>query len=98
MISRYKYYERVNDDYLGGHPGVIDLKALQESFLSNTDPYYTIPLKFQYRPDLISQYFYGTTSLQWLITFINNIGDSPEGYYVNRIIRIPDKEKVRSLL
>lgn len=98
MISRYKYYERVKDDVIGSHPGLLDVKALQELFMTDDDTYYTIPFQHQYRPDLICKQFYGTTSLQWLITYINNISDSPEGYFINRVLRIPNKETVREFL
>jgi hypothetical protein len=99
MTSRYKkFYETVKDEYLGTHPGLIDIKNIQDLFIDETDEYYTIPFERQFRPDLISQDFYNTTSLSWLITFVNGISDSPEGYYINRIIRIPAITKVRDLL
>jgi hypothetical protein len=99
MISRYKkYYEKVTDKYLGTHPGLVDLQYLQKLFIDENDEYYTIPIDKQFRPDLISQEKYGTTSLHWLITFVNMIPDAPEGYYIDRIIRIPAIGKVRNLL
>lgn len=49
---------------------------------------YTIPLEFQYRPDVISYMLYGDCSYQTLLSYINRIKNSPEGYYAGRVITI----------
>lgn len=99
MKSRYTFFDKITEDaYLGPHPGDLDYSYLRKYLISDNDTYYTIPLIHQYRPDLISYFFYNTTSLQWVLTYVNEINDSPEGYTINRLIRIPNKQKLLRVL
>jgi hypothetical protein len=75
-------------------------KHLEYNFLKKEDfvyseekiDYYTIPIEYSNRPDLISYILYKDTSYQTLLTFINNITDTPEGYYQGRTIKYLKKE------
>lgn len=58
---------------------------------------FTIPLKFQYRPDLISYIYYDTPFLDFILTYANEINDSPEGFYVGREIKVPNRNYVENL-
>lgn len=99
MRSRYSFYEEAIDDVLGKHPGFLNIKNIDSIFSSSDDDiYYEIPPQHQFRPDLISQKFYSSTKLHWVITFINNIEDAPAGYATGRILRIPNKERVYQAL
>jgi hypothetical protein len=48
-----------------------------------------IPAGYEHRPDLISNLFYETPNLYWLILLFNNIQDPLEGLNLNDIIKIP---------
>jgi len=98
MKNRYFFYEEAKDEYLGDHPGFLDIKNLREVLSADDDQYYQIPIEYQYRPDLISQKFYGSTRLHWIITFINDISNSPSDYSTGKILRIPIKERVYQAL
>lgn len=54
--------------------------------------YYTIPMEFAHRPDLISYALYSDLSYQNLLSYINKIEDSPEGYYNGRVIKYLKRE------
>lgn len=59
---------------------------------------YSIPYEYSYRPDLISYKFYGRSDLAWVITFYNSFQNSPEDYYYNRRILIPDVTTIEGSL
>ena len=65
---------------------------------SPNDPIYTIELKYQFRPDLLAQKFYGNASLYWVLVIANSIPDSPEGFITGRRIRVPPYERVVSVI
>jgi len=48
-----------------------------------------IPNGYEGRPDLISNVYYGTSDLMWLLMYANGITDPFEGFYLNRKIKIP---------
>lgn len=56
--------------------------------------FFKIPLKMQYRPDLISQSFYGTPKYAWLLAYINNITNTPKGFETGLDIIIPNKSEL----
>jgi hypothetical protein len=58
---------------------------------------YQIPLRFQYRPDVISYDLYRDTTYQILISFLNKIDNSPEGYYAGRILKVIKPERIDSI-
>lgn len=69
----------------------VDVSKIKE--ISN-DKYstYTIPLKYRYRPDLIAWFLYKDISMQNLLSILNDIDNSPEGYYSGREIKIIKQE------
>jgi len=48
-----------------------------------------VPAGYEHRPDLISNYFYGTTTKDWMIMMFNNIKDPFQELNVGDRILIP---------
>lgn len=48
-----------------------------------------IPAGYEHRPDLISNLFYNTVTLDWLICMFNNVSDPLQQLNVNDRILIP---------
>ena len=99
MASRYKFFEDVyNSDFKHTVKGFMSVDNINSLLETNSDVLYTIPFSERYRPDIISTKFYGDPTLFWVLVYINGIGDSPEGFYSGRIIRIPAYERVLELM
>jgi hypothetical protein len=97
--SRFQYFPDVwNDDIQHTQQGIVDTKDLKERIDQSDSTLYEIPLSYSYRPDLISQEFYGTGDLHWVITYINDISDSPQGYYPQRVIKIPNPKRIAEII
>lgn len=97
--SRFQYFPNVwNDEIQHTQQGILDTNKLKRIIKSEESTLYTIPLAYKHRPDLISLEFYGTEKLFWILTYINDINDSPEGFYVNRTIRIPNPKRVSEII
>lgn len=94
MESRYKYYDTVWNKALNTKYKGFSNVDFVELFSSTDDIVYTIPLEFNYRPDLIANYFYGNPKLYWVLIFVNSISDSPEGFEAGKEIKIPSYTKV----
>jgi len=64
-----------------------------ETFLKETDTYEfkigVVPAGFEHRADLISNLFYETPTLDWLICWYNNISDPFQQLNAGDIIKIP---------
>lgn len=88
--SRYNYHLIFKDN-----DGKVYLQSYKKRGLKPkvTDIIYTVTNDTQYRPDLISSKFYGTSLLWWAICQVNDIAfplDRESGLYVGKVIRIPD--------
>lgn len=57
-----------------------------------------IPNKWEYRPDMISNFFYGTPQLWWIIQEYNDFSKGFQDFYTDRLIKIPDSDQIMSLL
>jgi|SRR5882724_6864422 len=62
-----------------------------------TDQLFIVPLAGVNRLDLISDEFYGTPALWWVIARVNNIQDALVAVPVDTIIRVPTKDRLASL-
>ena len=96
--SRYYFFPDVwNDDIQHTQKGFLVLDIInqlkEEDFIS-----YEIPLSEQYRPDLITYKFYGSGKLYWILVYVNDINDSPQGFEVNRRIKIPNPSIIGTLI
>ena len=86
--SRYSYFEKTIDPIT--QQTVVGLPT--DNFLSlidGTETKYTIPIEKRYRPDLIADLFYKNSKFWWVLTYVNKIDNSPEGFYTGREIIIP---------
>lgn len=61
-----------------------------------SDDLYTVPPGGVNRLDAISNAFYGTPSLWWVIAAVNNVTDPLIGVALNTTIRIPAKARLAS--
>jgi len=89
-MSRYNgFWDATNED-IGNVPykGFIKQEYLQ-SIREADFTVYTIPVSLEYRPDLISYIFYDDPHKAYLLVYANDISDSPEGFYVDREIKVP---------
>lgn len=67
--------------------GFVDEKYL--SSYRNNYTTITISKGFEYRPDLIAEYYLGNREDAWLITYINNFENGIKDYTFGRKIKIP---------
>lgn len=81
------------EKYLKGK--FLDMKLFD--YDSNYTRNFIVPFEYAYRPDIICQRLYGDVSYQSLISYINRIDNSPEGYYSGRIIKIIKSEYIDSI-
>lgn len=92
--SRYRYFDDVWNDDINhiqkGHSSI----NFEDLLKNNDDNLYTIKLEEQYRPDILATRFYGDPKLFWVLIYVNNIENSPEGFYEGRVIRVPRIERV----
>jgi len=97
-LSRYDFFETVwNEDIQHTQKGFIDNDFIQKLKEADSVPY-QIPLSERYRPDLIAKKFYGTGKLYWVLVYVNDINNSPEGFEVNKVIRIPTPNIVGTII
>jgi hypothetical protein len=98
MISRYKFFEDIyNEDINHLQKGMLetDLKTL---FETDEDVMYEVPKEEEFRPDLISQRFYGNPKLYWILVYVNQFGNSPEDFEEGTVIRVPHYNRVVELI
>tara|TARA_Y100000590_G_scaffold113968_1_gene129839 strand:+ start:9489 stop:9779 length:291 start_codon:yes stop_codon:yes gene_type:complete len=77
-----------------------DLLSLPNIPASENDEYYTIENKYDRRPDLLANAIYGSTRLWWIFTKrnMNLIQDPINDFRAGKVIRIPQKSSVASLI
>jgi len=59
-----------------------------------SDLVYVVPTAGVNRFDLVSQLFYGTPDLWWLIAEVNNIIDPLVGVAAGTVIRVPTRDRM----
>ena len=97
--TRFQFFPDVwNNDIQHTQQGILDTKDLKKKISESEITLYTIPLGYKFRPDLIAQEFYGSGKLHWILTYINDISDSPTGFYTSRVIKIPDPNKIAEII
>lgn len=98
MGSRYKYFRTVWNSRLKHKiKGLPNIKLFND-FRFTDDISYRIPLKYEYRPDLIALEFYGDPRLFWVIVYANGFNNSPQDFNTGRVIKIPRYERIISLI
>ncbi len=96
--SRYKFFETVwNNDLQHNQKGQMT-QSIKNLLLTADYVLYSIPLSEKYRPDITAQKFYGNAKYFWILVYINDIKDSPQGFEVNRKIKVPDPAVIGTLI
>jgi len=88
MISTREFYGQHDLDELTLELDYIDTN-IHKMDLPTTQTI-RLPVAFEYRPDLLSQKYFGNYHMGWLITLHNNFLDPVRDYYVGRLVDIPD--------
>ena len=96
--SRYKYFQDVQNTIIGTSYKGFPVDNFSTMFSSANDISYKIPVAYQYRPDLIANYFYGDPTLFWILAYANKIYNTPEGFETDVVITIPYIAKVMELV
>lgn len=98
-ISRYVnfFYNAFNEDLNHTQKGFV-MENIKERLSFPDDIIYEIPLIYKHRPDRIAQQFYGNPKLYWILVYINDIFDSPEGFEVGKKIRVPRLERITEVI
>lgn len=66
--------------------------------IADDDINYTVENFFEYRLDQIATMFYGEPRFWWVIAQYNNILDPVGEIYTGRILRIPSKDRLSTML
>ena len=98
-FSRLRFYDIVRD----ANMNKVRLGMKNRNFINRVIQQvryqnWKIPSKMEYRPDLISNFFYGTPQLWWLIQEFNQFYRMPQDFYADRTIKIPDSNQIISEL
>jgi hypothetical protein len=64
----------------------------------SSDIFVTITSTYQHRMDLLSNNVYGTPDLWWVICEYNNIQDPLSQLTIGTVLRVPDLDRVLSLI
>ena len=98
MGSRYKYFRNIwNEDIKHTQKGLPDVDVYT-FFTFFDDKKFRIPIKFEYRPDLIALEFYGDPKLFWVLVYANGFNNSPQDFNSGKIIKIPRYERIAGLI
>ena len=92
--TRYRYFNTVWNDEMQHTMKGFPTNDLFTTFNFSDDIRYRIPLKFQYRPDLIANQFYGDSRLFWVLVYANGFSNSPQDFETTTVIRVPRYERV----
>lgn len=68
----------------------IDFEKYMENIRSLPFKYIKIPPGYEHRADLISNVFYKTPTLDWLVCWYNNIKDPFQQLNVGDILKLPE--------
>lgn len=78
--------------------GEVFFGLMRESVIADaTDQIYTVTESGKRRLDLLSELFYGTTKLWWVICQVNNIVDPMQELEVNVELRVPTRDRLAEL-
>lgn len=96
--SRLRFYNVIRDEKTNvARLGMRDIEV--KNRLNNFDfTYWKIPAKYQYRPDLISNFHYGNSRLWWVITLVNDISHPLKELEIEKVLKIPNPNQVTAFL
>lgn len=94
--SRSRHYDVVYDKNVGQYRlGFYKFKVLKNMKVDETtDHVYYVESGLQYRLDLISMKFYGTTVFDWVIAEVNNISDPIKDIKVGTKLIVPNPSRL----
>lgn len=96
--SKLRFYYLTRDDKI--NKTRIGLKDMSVINHLKTMEYrtYTIPAKYEYRPELVAYEFYDDTRLWWVLIDANNMRHPFKEFEAGKKIRIPNYSEVLALL
>lgn len=98
-FSRLRWYDIVIDeDTKKNRIGLRSVDFINRMKINVNYRFWKIPAKYEYRPDLISNYHYGTPDLSWAISAYNNFFHPFKDFWADRRIKIPDSNQLLALL
>ena len=86
MSTFNKYRYKLDDTFIN----INQIKQTAQD-PNKCDNYY-IPLTYEFRPDLIANSLYNDVSMAEYLAIINDINDTPDGFYSGRKIRVLKQE------
>ena len=86
MSTFNKYRYKLDDTFIN----INQIKQTAQD-PNKCDNYY-IPLTYEFRPDLIANSLYNDVSMAEYLAIINDINDTPDGFYRGRKIRVLKQE------
>ena len=84
MFNRYDY--KLTDTFLN----IDEIRETGKD--ADKCRYYIIPMIYEFRPDLIAYSLYNDVSMAEYLAILNNIDDTPFGFYRGRKIRVLREE------
>lgn len=63
----------------------------------DSDELFSVPVGMANRLDLISNQFYGTKNLWWVVASVNNLLDPLVGFVPGELVRVPQKSRLSVL-
>ena len=96
--SRFNFFENVFNEEINHEQKGFIIEGFIDSLKNYPSKKYMVSLSDVYRPDLIARKFYGDERFFWILTYVNDIYNSPEGFYVGRIINIPDPSIIGNVI
>lgn len=98
MNSRYKFFETIyNDDIKHTQKGFLR-EDIKEILSGEDDIVFFIENEYKYRPDKIALKFYDDPKLYWILVYVNDINNSPQGFESGIYIRVPRPERIDRIL
>ena len=95
MFANTPVYQGVSAEIEGVRQNVIVFGLMSDAVVADaSDTLYRVPQAAEARLDLISQKFYGTPELWWVVAIVNNIFDPIVGAAVGQTIRIPTRNRL----
>lgn len=70
----------------------INKKKVNQVLTESNTKYMKIPIKYEYRPDLIAYNLYNDVTFSTFLAIINEIDNSPEGFKSGKVIKYLDPE------
>lgn len=95
MFANTPAYQDVSAEIEGTRQNVIVFGLMVDAVVADaSDTLFRVPQAAEGRLDLISQKFYGTPELWWVIALVNNIRDPIVGASVGQHVRIPTRNRL----